>query len=788
MSNNISATNQTSKLTGSINDLNFQKETAKNELEDLFSESYFNGGQDSIDDIQKQIEKIDKQIKEYQQELKDCQDRMKALNKKIDDKSGQLSNSTLNLANATKEYEAELKKSIDEAITNAVNRTKAAHNKPGNVQTTFQEEFLACLGKGPSDAEISAIFKKNGGLNDELAGLCDELDGIIADASAAQKGATNAQACINLLEQTKGNMSQQVQSLYKNSNSDSKAPVYSYEKEAVVAKLADKYNSDLSGRNSTQNIGDNGGGVKKDQAAIDGYLNQLAEMGKASTGKNGDKNTADKDNALSQNLAKILFGEGKDAANATTVQKDSLVWKMAEAGMSNIEIMDAIAKNFGGINIKGENGKYSIPYGHGAEAKRIYGALTSVSNNTAGLPEAKTVPGDTKQLEQASDAVKELANAGFSFKEAMFALDQLFPGLDIGYNLGEQAGTKEGCVRFTSDPSYDKLAEQIEGLTKNGQVWQDSQVIRTKPTENKPADTNRTDPISVTSDDGKSRFYFMADDGNGKYDGVSDMLGYENGMDDFDKKYADFITTNGAGEKVITGDALKSIMVMKLEEVQNPDGSVGVKQSFMSAADAGMTEINLSSQKKSGDFNINGSEIQNTFTVKMGGKDMIAEQSMDDDEYLEATLNNDKLTGANMFSQLTGDDISKAFTDAENKFGSGSEFGQMYDQIIKDGEEIKKKLDEAAKKDDYGDNLYTNEEEFRKYVGEIRDHAYSVGEKTGGDLYDQIQAKYSMDSEGDVPTYRLGGSGEALNETIQKAVTEEIQKTYKDYGADEEKK
>ena len=182
MSNNISATNQTTQLTGSIDKLNLQQEAAKSELEDLFSESYFNGGQDSIDDIQKQIDKIDGQIKDYQNQLKECQDKMKALNKKIDDKSGELSKSTLNLANATKEYEAELKKSIDEAITNAVNRTKAAHNKPGNVQTTFQEEFLACLGKGPSDAEISAIFNKNGGLNDELSNLCGELDGIIKEA------------------------------------------------------------------------------------------------------------------------------------------------------------------------------------------------------------------------------------------------------------------------------------------------------------------------------------------------------------------------------------------------------------------------------------------------------------------------------------------------------------------------------------------------------------------------------------------------------------------------------
>ena len=134
MSNNISATNQTTQLTGSIDKLNLQQEAAKSELEDLFSESYFNGGQDSIDDIQKQIDKIDGQIKDYQNQLKECQDKMKALNKKIDDKSGELSKSTLNLANATKEYEAELKKSIDEAKT-SWNETATANPSAGTEVT-----------------------------------------------------------------------------------------------------------------------------------------------------------------------------------------------------------------------------------------------------------------------------------------------------------------------------------------------------------------------------------------------------------------------------------------------------------------------------------------------------------------------------------------------------------------------------------------------------------------------------------------------------------------------------
>ena len=664
MSEGIASIRQTTELTGGIKNINMQKDDAKAQLQELFSESYFNGGQDSIDDIEKEIKELEKEISGWEDKLETLEKQVKELEGNIKDKSGQLTDTISNINVETRKFEKQQKAYIDEAITNAVNRTKSKNNPP-QINTTFEEEFKnAIAGMPVGSTVIDALYGEQGVLSGLVETLFTKLDGLANESKDIMNQVSNTKATINLLTQTKNNMSAKVDSLYKNTNNDAKVPIYSYEKETDIAEIADKYNLDVNARDDSA------------------------------------KNT-----------------------------------------------------NF---------------------TDREY---VNVSDD------------ESKSIDTAMKVVDELAGKGFTFKEAMYAMTQLFPNLQIGYALSEQTGTTDGIVKFPTDKAdgkYTQLANKIKGYTNAGGTWANSKVEQKDLYVPPPPVTRSSDPISVK--DGNSSYYFMADDGNGKYDGISDMLGYENGMDDFEKKYGDFITTNAAGEKVITGDALNNIMVMKLEEVQNPDGSVGVKQSFMSAADAGMTEINLSSQKKSGDFNINGSEIQNTFTVKMGGKDMIAEQSMDDDEYLEATLNNDKLTGANMFSQLTGDDISKAFTDAENKFGSGSEFGQMYDQIIKDGEEIKKKLDEAAKKDDYGDNLYTNEEEFRKYVGEIRDHAYSVGEKTGGDLYDQIQAKYSMDSEGDVPTYRLGGSGEALNETIQKAVTEEIQKTYKDYGADEEKK
>ncbi len=776
---NISSTNTIKDLTAGVQNLGDLKQASEAQIRDLFDDNYFNGGEAARKDIDAQIKSIEDQIKGWEAKLTEYQKKLDEIEGKIDNVSGDLSDATTKYVSAQAQYEAELQTAINKAIVRAVNNTKSK-NKAHDGATSFQIEFQSELGKlmdNSALANISAIYNETGDLKGELGDLCSELDLYIKDSNNAMKGLKNAQAVITLLNQTKNNMTAQLDNYYANSNKDSKVPVYSYEKEATIAELADKYNSDLSGRNSTQNVTDNGGGVK-DQAAIDNYLGQLAEMGKASSGSNTDKNTAGADNELAKNLATVLFGDGKDAAGATTIQEGSLAWKMAEAGMSNIEIMDAIAKNFGGMNIKGENGKYSVPYGHDAEAKRIYGALTSVSNNTAGLPETKTVPGDAKQLEQASEAVKTLADSGFSFKEAMFALDQLFPGLDIGYSLGEQAGTKEGCVRFTTDSSYDKLAEQIDALTKNGEVWQDSQVIRSQPTENKAADTQRTDPISVR--DGNSRYYFMADNGNGTYDGVSDMLGYENGMDDFEAKYGDYITTNAAGEKVITGDALNNIMVTKLEEIQNKDGSVSVQQSFMSAADAGMTEINLSSAKQDGSYNINGSEIQNTFTVKMNGKDMTAEQAMEDNEYIDATLNNAGLIGNNMFSQLGDKQIDAAFSDPLT--GDAARIYELAENVNTRATQAKEAADAKGGNLDWGD--VESESEFRKKIKQELDDAMNLAESKGNQLYREYEAEYNK--EGDYGGY-YNSKDQGLHEKIQDDITKEMQDLgYKDYGKHEE--
>ena len=64
----------------------------------------------------------------------------------------------------------------------------------------------------------------------------------------------------------------------------------------------------------------------------------------------------------------------------------------------------------------------------------------------------------------------------------------------------------------------------------------------------------------------------MADDGNGTYDGITDLLGSDN-----DEGMAGFRTKYGIpeGQNVIEGEeALSGIMMMQLKEIDNGDGTV----------------------------------------------------------------------------------------------------------------------------------------------------------------------------------------------------------------------
>jgi len=782
MSEGIASINQTSELTTSIHSLQMNKEEAKEALQELFGQTYFNGGQDSIDDIEEEIKELEKQISNWEATLKELEDNVRGIEGNIKDKSTQLTNVISNLNDETRKFEKDQKAYIDMAITDAVNRTKSK-NRPGQINTTFEHEFrLAIVGMPVGSTVIDALYDEQGVLNGTVETLFTKLDGYANESKAIMNQVSNTKATISLLTQTKNAMSLKVDTLYKNTNNDAKVPVYSYEKEAYVSELAKNYGVTLS--DDKAGVGNELGGGRNEAeitrlaGLIGGYAGDVTGSSDKVRYSYGQGTTAIK------GLETVLFGEGN--TNATTVQEGSLVWQMAQAGASNEEIMDTLVATFGNIGLSKNGNSYGIPNGYGdgrwggGRAGQIYTAVNSIANNSAGLPEAQpAAAGDASVIANAMDAVDKLASKGFTFKEAMYALGKLFPGLEgMSYSLAEQAGTKEGVVKFSADTNYTPLVEKIKAHTNAGGKWENSQVIQNTPApRNEGAlQVSRKDPISVH--DGNSSYYFMADNGNGQYDGIEDMLGYQNGMNDFELKYGNLITTNGAGQRVITGDALNNVMVMKLEEIDNGDGSVGVKQSFMSAADAGMTEINLSSAVEDGSIDINNAKIEHRFNITLNGKTKAAEQAVEDEIYINTVINNDKLTGEKMFTQLTDAEITKAFYDADSDLFANSSAAYLSD-VLSDLKGYKESLLNYAE-----NGLTFTEEEFRDMIArnkEEADYILEVAKMEGNNIFNDIQSDFTRKND---PTgqHYMNTKGEALNEVIQDRVTEKIRETYETYG------
>ena len=149
------------------------------------TETYNNGGQKAIDDIEAQIKAIDKEIASWEAKLKEYETEIEKINKEIGETGDKIGDIATDIAGRQNKYEKQLQSAISQAITDAVDKVKK--NQQAGVNTTFKETFHASLdslldGSNAELADISNLYNEMDDENSTLSKYMTQIDRFFADS------------------------------------------------------------------------------------------------------------------------------------------------------------------------------------------------------------------------------------------------------------------------------------------------------------------------------------------------------------------------------------------------------------------------------------------------------------------------------------------------------------------------------------------------------------------------------------------------------------------------------
>ena len=501
--------------------------------------------------------------------------------------------------------------------------------------------------------DLDSQKSKVQGLVDEAAKWMDQKKILEAQYGCTKSAYDMLQANIAQIGATGTN--------YTNMDTNTNVPIYSPEKTATVASLMS---------NTTYNV--QGGNTAKAEGAEAPTPITIEQIKEKHADNLGVKATGADHNSISNDAVKAL-GKALD---------DGLFEDLVSTGMSFNDIKDFFAENFKGANIKvNDEGKMSIPYGHGADAQKIFAKLnTKVENYNPYQGALNTWDdyGNTIETNPQIGALKQfvadgnfaqLKEQGFTFKEAMYALFDpekgLFKDTGIVYELDEQTGEPKYFMQYAGDKDtadlFKEVAAQIYDNWGVGfyrgpsaadrhdpeEVTQPTEV----PTDPTPSETKRTDPLSFhIGNDKNNKYSFVMDrDGDGKFSGAEEFVGGKEGTSWLD----DLKTFDTDGNGILEGDELKNVKLFGTNYTDNADkyedeeGNLrgertDVDYQITSAADLGITSIDLRNlegnvDQTTGQTDINDNEIYNdSFTMTMNGQEVEVHRLDETEDFMNA--------------------------------------------------------------------------------------------------------------------------------------------------------
>ena len=179
--------------------------------------------------------------------------------------------------------------------------------------------------------------------------------------------------------------------------------------------------------------------------------------------------------------------------------------------------------------------------------------------------------------------------------------------------------------------------------------------------------SNCCDPIGFEQD-GVSYDFIVDRDNDGKFDGENEFLGAENGFEEMKALDKD-------GNGVVEGEELNGLQMVKTDKVKGT-------QSFVTAKEAGVTSIDLSSYNAKNIKQANGNTLAGNYNLNVNGKKVEGYQTLDQVDWLSAnygnsygkSINSDEVTS-------TAQKTTKAAASKATKSSTQSELGKQIAKI-----------------------------------------------------------------------------------------------------------
>ena len=448
----------------------------------------------------------------------------------------------------------------------------------------------------------------------------------------------------------------------------------------------------------------------------------------------GDKRTQSKADVkskieeLTRKYCKDLGKNGGDPYSTANPELNALnkmlddgeIGQLAADGFTKTQILEIIAGAFPSVGIAptGEDGSYTRPYGHGADAQKIYDRFTSqlvvatgqdseeikaakaklatinnqiASNNQnmqvlevtiealqeevqeqldKAIEDSKDIQEEHKQ--KAKDAVNNRlneytnSNGEMTYEEFQKNISSDLNGLQTktGRALGDvvndlvNANHKMNLLKgYVSDLT--DLADNNKTLTDEAKATQTEITDLVKEQAAKAeaegdCQAQCTDPIGFTTD--AARYDFFVDTDNNKdITNEQEFLGAKDG-------FSEVKDLDANGDGLVTGEELDAGNVKVIKT--NTDGTqeiVNASDVFKNATDG----INLNSYQSTNQDIGEGNTLLGTFSATMDGQSMSGYQTLDSNEWLDKNYEfTDEVEGKGRFAQ-DGTDITEARDSSE---------------------------------------------------------------------------------------------------------------------------